>query len=134
MVTTSSGSKDLLGKSAIFVPPDDSVYLFSNFTMRLRTNTEINYDYLYFYMQSPEAKSVLQLIQDTTTGLRNLDRKEFSNQLIPLPPLKAQQHMVIELKEKMAQVENLQSAIYKQQLELNVLPQAILRKAFMREL
>lgn len=77
LVTTSSGSKDLLGKSAFFNQPSDrKTYLFSNFTMRLRTKNEIiNSSFLYFYLQSPEAKEILKLLQDTTTGLRNLDRK-----------------------------------------------------------
>lgn len=135
LVTTSSGSKDLLGKSAIFIPPDDKVYLFSNFTMRLRSKPEIiNCFYLFFYLQSHEAKNVLQLIQDTTTGLRNLDRKEFLNQSIPFPPLSEQHRITAELKQKMAEVEKLRTAIEKQLEAISALPQAILRKAFNGEL
>lgn len=136
LVTTSSGSKNLLGKSAIFTPPNDKIYLFSNFTMRLRHKPEIiDCFFLYFYLQSPAEKRVLQLIQDTTTGLRNLDRKEFLNQLIPLPSsLKVQHCIAAEFKQKMSQVESLQSAIRNQQSTLNALPQAILRKAFRGEL
>jgi len=135
LVTTSSGSKDLLGKSAIFIPPDDKTYLFSNFTMRLRSIYSIvNYFYLYFYLQSPQAKKVLQLIQDTTTGLRNLDRKEFLNQYIPLPPLKTQQRIVNYLKEKLAYVENLKSKINDLKSTIDALPQSILKKAFKGEL
>ncbi|MGC9125211.1 MAG: restriction endonuclease subunit S, partial [Caldisericaceae bacterium] len=94
LVTTSSGSRDLLGKSAIFISPNNRVYLFSNFTMRLRINENLaDYLYVFLYLQSPEAKGVLRLLQDTTTGLRNLDRKEFMNQLIPLPPLSEQKRI-----------------------------------------
>jgi len=53
---------------------------------------------------------------------------------VPLPPLSVQQRIASELKEKMAQVENLQSAIQNQQSALNALPQSILRKAFRGEL
>ncbi len=129
LVTTSSGSKDLLGKSAIFISPDDKVYLFSNFTMRLRAKPEIaDSSYLYFYLQSPDAKKVLQLIQDTTTGLRNLDRKEFQSQLIPSPSLEIQYCIASYLKEKMSQVEKLQSTISNLQSTIEALPQTILRK------
>jgi type I restriction enzyme S subunit len=135
LITASSGSKDLLGKSAIFIPPDDKKYLFSNFTIRLRAKLKlVNYFYLYFYLQSSEARKVLKLIQDTTTGLRNLDRKEFMNQLIPLSPINIQDCIVYELKEKMAYIEKLQTKIVDQLGDINVLPQAILRKAFNGEL
>ncbi len=53
---------------------------------------------------------------------------------IPIPPLPIQHRIAAELKQKMAQVESLQSAIRNQQSALNSLPQAILRKAFKGEL
>lgn len=132
LIATSSGSKNLVGKSAIFIPADDRIYLFSNFTMRLRAIPGlIDSFYLYFYLQSPRAKRVLQLIQDTTTGLRNLDRKEFLKQLIPLPPSQSEQQRIAnELKEKMAGVEELITSSERQLAAINAMPQAILRKAF----
>ena len=53
---------------------------------------------------------------------------------IPIPPLSEQHQISFYLKEKMAQVENIQSAIQNQQSALKDLPQAILRKAFSGEL
>ena len=136
LVTTSSGSKDLLGKGALFVQASDGQkYLFSNFTMRLRLNKEIvEPTFLYFYLQSPRAKRVLALLQDTTTGLRNLDRTEFLAQTVPVPLLTQQQRIASELKEKIAQAEKLKQAIEKQLEAIKTLPQAILRKAFRGEL
>ena len=136
VVATSSGSRNLVGKSAIYIPPDDRIYLFSNFTMRLRAIPSlVDSFYLYFYLQSSQAKSTSELIQATTTGLRNLNRKEFLKQLIPLPPsLNKQQGIANKLKEKMADVEKLCSATQKQVEAVNALPQAILRRAFGREL
>lgn len=57
-----------------------------------------------------------------------------NNFSILLPPLTLQCSIVIELEEKMAQVEKLQSTILNQKSALDVLPQAILRKAFRGEL
>jgi len=132
LVATSSGSKDLVGKSAIFIPPDNRTYLFSNFTMRLRAiRGLVDSFYLYFYLQSPQAKSVLRLVQETTTGLRNLNRKEFLKQLIPVPSsLREQQLIAARLKEKLTEVERLQTATQGQLEAINALPQAILREAF----
>ena len=136
LVTTSSGSKDLLGKSALFVQPSNGkIYLFSNFTMRLGPKLEImEPHFLYFYLQSPEATQILMLLQDTTTGLRNLDRKEFLNQAIPIPPLTTQQRIASGLTEKITYAENLKAAIEKQLDAMKALPQAILRNAFSGEL
>jgi type I restriction enzyme S subunit len=136
LVTTSSGSKNLLGKSALFVQPlDGKKYLFSNFTMRLRPNTQaIEPTFLYFYLRSPQAKQVLMLLQDTTTGLRNLDRKEFIAQTIPVPTLAKQEQIAAELRGKIASAEKLKESIEKQLESIKALPQAILRKAFRGEL
>lgn len=136
LVTTSSGSKDLLGKSAIFVSPKkEKTYLFSNFSMRLRPKPEIiDPFYLYFYLQSPEAKEILKSLQDTTTGLRNMDRKEFLNQMIPLPPLSEQKRIAGKIKGLLQEVENARTACEKQLETINTLPQSILKKAFAGEL
>ncbi len=135
LVVTSSGSKSLIGKCAIFDIKDDKTYLFSNFTMRLRPNLSlIISEFLYRYLISPAEKDFLTQIQATTTGLRNLDRKEYIAQSIPVPILSIQQRIASELKEKMAEVEKLCTSIEKQLEAINALPQAILRKAFRGEL
>ena len=53
---------------------------------------------------------------------------------IPFPSLPVQQRIAFELKEKMEGVEKLRTSIEKQLETINVLPQAILRKAFRGEL
>ncbi|HEX9830170.1 MAG TPA: restriction endonuclease subunit S [Thermodesulfobacteriota bacterium] len=136
MVATSSGSKNLVGKSAFFIPPDGRAYLFSNFTMRLRAIANLADPlYLYFYLQSAPAKRTLELMQDTTTGLRNLNRNEFLKQFIPLPQsLNEQKCIANKLKERMAGVETVRFAAQKQLEAVNTLPQAIFVKAFAGEL
>jgi len=66
--------------------------------------------------------------------LRNLDRKEFLNQAIPIPPLTTQQRIASGLTEKITYAENLKAAIEKQLDAMKALPQAILRNAFSGEL
>jgi len=132
LVAISSGSKNLVGKSAIFIPPDDRIYLFSNFTMRLRVITGlVDAFYLCFYLQSPRAKNALKSMQDTTTGLRNLNRREFLKQPVPLPPsLEEQRRIALNHRAKLVEIQKLKTTIQKQMQALLHLPQAILRKAF----
>lgn len=68
------------------------------------------------------------------TGVPGLNREDAYSQIVPFPTVAEQKHIAADLKEKMAQVENLQSSIYNQQSALDALPQAILKKAFRGEL
>ncbi len=96
LVTTSSGSRHLIGKNALFNNPHDGcVYLFSNFTYRLRTNKRLILpEFLYFYLNSQRAKAELIRIQSTTSGLRNLNTKLYLAQEVPLPPISEQRRIV----------------------------------------
>ena len=94
LVTKSSGSSHLIGKSCLFLNPDNKIYLFSNFTQRLRTKKEtFDSQFLYYFLNSPIAKTTLKKISNTTSGLRNLSMKDYARQLIPLPPLFIQQQI-----------------------------------------
>lgn len=96
IVTTSSGSKHLIGKNALFQQPDDGQrYLFSNFTLRLRPKQEVVVPrYLHLYLNSSRAKTELLRIQRTTSGLRNLNVSLYLAQAVPLPPLSEQRRIV----------------------------------------
>lgn len=98
LVTKSSGSQHLIGKSAVFIHPNDGKeYLFSNFIQRLRPNPEsVLPQYLAFYLRSPFAHQFLDRMHSTTSGLRNLDMKVYASQLIPLPPF-AEQRRIVEI-------------------------------------
>lgn len=87
IVTTSSGSRELIGKNALFSQPGDGkCYLFSNFTLRLRPRQDLIIPrFLHLYLNSSAAKSELLRIQSTTSGLRNLPLPLYLSQGIWLP-------------------------------------------------
>lgn len=95
IVTMSSGSPALIGKCCIFrQPPDTHTYLFSNFTLRLRPNgTLLDSKWLHYWLSSPRGRTVLEAMNNTTSGLRNLNRKLYLTQKIPLPPLEEQKRI-----------------------------------------
>lgn len=64
----------------------------------------------------------------------NISQELIRETYIPLLPMEAQQHIAAELKEEMALVTKSRKAIENQLEAINVLPQAILRKAFRGEL
>ena len=96
LITKSSGSSDLVGKAALFVEPDDgNTYLFSNFTLRLRPDTQkVLPEYLAWFLRSPQSSAWRYETQQTAVGLRNLQTQEFLKQELPVPD-KALQQIVV---------------------------------------
>ena len=90
------------------------------------------YDWFLFFA----LKYFVPVLQSMGRGqtFTEISKRQVESFEIPLPPLPAQHHIASELKEKVAKIENLQSAIRNQQSALNALPQAILAKAFRGEL
>ncbi len=94
IVTKSSGSAHLIGKCAIFNPPDDQKYYFSNFMLRLRTKkSSLYYKWLYYWLISPIGKFILLQLNDTTSGLRNLNLTLYTSQKIPWIELEEQKRI-----------------------------------------
>ncbi len=92
LVTKSSGSSDLVGKSALFYDPLDGLkYLFSNFSLRLRpSKNDVLPEYLAWYLRSPQSLAWRYDSQQNAVGLRNLQTRSFLSQEIPLPSMKMQ--------------------------------------------
>ncbi len=95
LITKSSGSPELIGKCGIFFSPElNKKYYFSNFMLRLRPNkNKVYYKWLYYWLTSSYGKHVLKRINNTTSGLRNLNITLYLNQKIPLPPLEEQKRI-----------------------------------------
>ena len=96
IVTASSGSPELIGKCAIFrQPANPQDYYFSNFTFRLRSNHEqIDPQFLFYWLTSDKARSYLKRINDTTSGLRNLNKSLYLQQEVPRLPMSEQRRIV----------------------------------------
>ena len=94
IVTKSSGSPHLIGKSCYFGNPDGRTYLFSDFTQRLRVKRDLLHPlFLSYFLESRAAKHYLKKISNTTSGLRNLSMKDYAKQPIPVPPLPIQKQI-----------------------------------------
>ena len=95
IITTSSGSTHHIGKCCLFrQPPDGRNYYFSNFTMRLRPDLRrLTSSWLQYWLSSPQGRAIMAAMNNTTSGLRNLDRNRYLFQEIPLPPLEEQKRI-----------------------------------------
>ena len=91
LLVGSSGSSKLIGRAALFTPPSNAVTcLFSNFMVRIRPKG-IDSRFLYYFLSSPNYYHFLRRLQQTSTGLRNLPRKEFIKMRLPFPSALEQQ-------------------------------------------
>lgn len=85
LLVGSSGSSNLIGRAALFKPPSEAITcLFSNFMVRVRPKG-IDSKFLYYFLSSPNYYHFLRRLQQTSTGLRNLPRKEFTQMTLPFP-------------------------------------------------
>lgn len=91
LVTKSSGSKFHIGKAAYVTKEvEDRKAIFANFMQRIRLNSFFSPKFAFFYITSSQGKKQLLKRSTTTTGLRNLRKKDFDNLILPLPPLEEQ--------------------------------------------
>jgi type I restriction enzyme S subunit len=101
-------------------------FLCNNFTQILRVNANIAYaKYVFYYLFYIHKNGTTELLQNKTTGIRNLQTKSYFIQQIPLPPLDVQQKIadildkassLIELRK--AQLEKLDLLIKSQFIEM----------------
>ena len=124
IVTTSSGSPSHIGKCALFVAPDDNPYYFSNFTLRLRPHADkADARWLYYWLSSDRGRAVIDAMNSTTSGLRNLNKGLYLAQKLPLPPLPEQ--------ERIAAILDKADAIRRKRRKAVALTEDLLRSAFL---
>lgn len=70
---------------------EDSIYLCNNFTQAMRVNQAIAIPrYVFYFMWYLHSSGKTDLLQNKTTGIRNLQVKSYLNENCPLPALEEQ--------------------------------------------
>lgn len=73
---------------------EDDTYLCNNFTQAMRVNQEVGCPrYVFYFMWYLHYSGKIDLLQNKTTGIRNLQVKSYLNEEIPLPSLEEQRHI-----------------------------------------
>ena len=77
---------------------ENDVYLCNNFTQAMRVNKQIAFPrYIFYYMWFCHYSGKTELLQNKTTGIRNLQVKAYMNEEIELPNLEQQKKIVDKL-------------------------------------
>ena len=95
----------------------------------IRGKETLNSWFLFFYF-----KSIENNWKGRGSTFDSIRKDDLEDIIVPYPPRPEQHRIANFLKEKFLQVDNLQSSIQNQQSELEVLPQAVFKKAFRGEL
>jgi len=125
IVVTSSGSSDHIGKCGVFSEglSKEPCY-FSNFMLRLRPDRhQVDPLWLYYWLTSRRGRNILEKMNPTTSGLRNLKKGLYLAQSIPLRPMREQQRFVAML--------NRVDAIRRGQREIPLLLEEVVRSVFL---
>lgn len=73
---------------------DDGIYLCNNFTQAMRVNQAIAIPrYVFYFMWNLHYSGKTDLLQNKTTGIRNLQVKSYLNENCPLPSLDKQREI-----------------------------------------
>ena len=129
LITKSSGSDSHIGKTTIA----DDYFLhhecyYSNFIQRIRCR-DYNPRLLWYLFNSPIIREQCVFLQNTTSGIGNINASIIDNLLIPIPPLSEQQSIVALLDKECACIDAVMEQTRASIEEYKKLKQAIIAQA-----
>lgn len=96
-----TNSKELVGKTAVYVGPEPMAY--AGYLVRGRTKGNYAPEYISAFLNSPWGKEKLQSMCKSIVGMANINAKEFQSIVLPIPPENEQMHFrarVLAIREK----------------------------------
>jgi type I restriction enzyme S subunit len=103
------GANQPVGRAVLF--DKDFPALYANFIESIRTNTETDAQFLVYLLASMYYCRRNNIHFNHTTGIQNLDVKEYLRESMPIPPLTEQQSIVAYLDERCGAIDNLTSKL-----------------------
>lgn len=110
IVEKSGGSeKQPVGRVVVFYGGPEDKYSFSNFTsvLRIKEHSELNYEFLYWYLHYIYVNGDTKSMQKATTGIHNIEFEKFLNIQIPLPAVEYQRAIVSKINTEFAAIDQI---------------------------
>lgn len=130
LITKSSGSNLHIGKTTIV---DDVIEktqcYYSNFIQRIRLSQTVFAKYYWYILNSDIARSQFTYMQNTTSGIGNLNAKYIANLIVPEPPIQDQYCIEKYLNVKCAELDNVLQKTRASIEEYKRLKQAVITQA-----
>ncbi|WP_233277724.1 restriction endonuclease subunit S [Paenibacillus durus] len=131
LIIRSNGSRDLVGKCALVTKKEEN-FAFASYLIRLRPSERIIPEFLLWLLRSEGIKSQFFSYAKSSTGINNINIKELSNTIIPVPPKEEQQRLLNVINELLNNEDHIIKIINSK--NLSDLKESILQKAFRGEL
>lgn len=106
LITKSSGSALHIGKTSIVDADIAKLHCFySNFMQRVRLNQNVMPKLYWYILNSSIARYQFVFLQNSTSGIGNINSKHIDNIIVPVPPLSEQTAIAAYLDEKCATID-----------------------------
>ena len=93
LITRTNGSKDLVGKAAVFHSND--IYTYASYLIRYRFNTSIILpEYVNIMFMTPSVREQIAVMRRQGGGQYNLNSDEIGSIRIPVPPISVQKNII----------------------------------------
>ena len=93
LITRTNGSKDLIGKAAVFHSND--IYTYASYLIRYRFNTSIILpEYVNIMFMTPIVREQIAVMRRQGGGQYNLNSDEIGSIRIPVPPISVQKNII----------------------------------------
>jgi type I restriction enzyme S subunit len=116
------GPKQPVGRVVLFEEEGDDFSL-SNFTSALRIKSSSSYvpKYLYYFILLQYLSGVTEKMQSNTTGIRNLNFKQYLDMDVPTPSLSEQKAIVEKLDATFAEIDKLEANLISRKAQIQFL-------------
>jgi len=119
-----TNSKELVGKTAVYVGPEPMAY--AGYLVRGRTKANFAPEYISAFLNSPWGKEKLQSMCKSIVGMANINAKEFQSIVLPIPP----EDLQIQFKNKILAIRKKKQLLVNQLNVLETLFNALQNQAF----
>lgn len=128
LLIRSNGSENLVGRSAV-VDKIGVGSAFAGYLVRIQVLKKfINSQYLHIFLESPMARTAIELPLRTTSGVKNINSTEISRIIIPLPPIEEQIIIVQKVNELLLNYNKLETEILESKVNSQKLINSVIRE------
>ena len=133
LIIRSNGSRELVGKSALYNNTDKQ-FSYGSFLIKITSSEVVNPKYLVTFLNSDDARNQMFNKAKSSSGIHNINTKELSEIKLKLPPLNYQLSIVNFLNTVVEKESRAKEAAQKVLDQIALLKKSILARAFRGEL